>query len=84
MHITSDAGPQQMNLIKQSLVSNAATQRHFEAMAVENLTAVQNEVSSEMANEFLKLHWCWIHPMFMFIYRPAFTRQSIRSDLLLC
>lgn len=23
----------------------------------------------------LNLHWCWIQPMFNFIYRPAFTRD---------
>lgn len=77
--VTSDVGTQHIDLIKQSLVSNAATQRRFEAMAVANMTAVQNEVSSDMASEFLTLHWCWIHPMFMFVYRPAFTRKSISN-----
>lgn len=75
INIVSEVGSQQMDQIKRSLVSNAAAQRRFETMAVENLTAVQNEVSSEMASEFLKLHWCWIHPMFMFVYRPAFTSK---------
>lgn len=73
--VRSEVGTEQMDKIKKSLVLNAAAQRRFEAMAVENMTAIQNEVSSEMASEFLRLHWCWIHPMFMFVYRPAFTRK---------
>jgi len=24
----------------------------------------------------LNIHWCWIQPLFNFIYRPAFTRMS--------
>jgi arylamine N-acetyltransferase len=75
--VISEVGTQQMDQIKQSLVSNAAAQRRFEAMAVKNMNAVPNQISSEMASEFLRLHWCWIHPMFMFVYRPAFTRKSI-------
>jgi hypothetical protein len=64
--------------IKLSLVSNAAAQRRFEAMAVEKIAAVQSEVSSEVASELLKFHWCWIHPMFQFVYRPAFTSESAK------
>jgi hypothetical protein len=77
--VISEVGTRQMDQIKRSLVSNAAAQRRFEAMAVENMAAVQKEVSSEMASQFLRLHWCWIHPMFMFVYRPAFTRKSITN-----
>lgn len=73
----SDVATQHMDQTKQFLVSNAAAQRRFEAMAVENMVVVQNEISSEVASELLKLHWCWIHPMFMFVYRPAFTRKFI-------
>lgn len=40
------------------------------------MTAVQNEVPIEVATVLLKLHWCWIHPMSMFVYRPAFTSKS--------
>jgi hypothetical protein len=71
----SEGSTTHANHIKQSLVSNAAVQKRFEAMALENLSAVQNEISSETASSFLKFHWCWIHPMFMFVYRPAFTRR---------
>jgi hypothetical protein len=71
-----ESNVQQNDKIKLSLVSNAAAQRRFEAMAVEKMAAVQNQVSSEVASELLKFHWCWIHPMFQFVYRPAFTSKS--------
>jgi hypothetical protein len=64
---------QQTHEIKNALVSNAAAQKRRESMAVETMVAIRKEVSSEMASEFLNLHWCWIHPTFMFVYRPAFT-----------
>lgn len=71
-----DAAAQHAYQIRRSLVSNAAAQRQVEAMAVENILNVQNEVTSDMASELLKYHWCWIHPTFQFVYRPAFTRKS--------
>jgi hypothetical protein len=62
--------------IKHILVSNAAAQRHVEELAVEGLSSVESDIPSEMASELLKYHWCWIHPTFQFVYRPAFTRES--------
>jgi hypothetical protein len=66
-----------MEMFKQSLLAYLPTQRRYESMAVDNLAAVQGRVQipKEKAAEFLKLHWCWIHPMFMFVHRPAFTRK---------
>lgn len=63
-------------------MSNAAAQNRFEALAMEKMSAIQSEVSGEMANEFLRYHWCWIHPMFMFVYRPAFTSKSSQAKYL--
>ena len=60
--------------IKEALVSNAATQRLFEGVVVENME--HSDVSKTMAGELLMLHWCWMHPMFMTVYRPAFMRMS--------
>lgn len=73
---TENFGAQQTVEIKRFLVSNAAAQRHVEAMAVESITNVEHDITSEMANELLKYHWCWIHPTFQFVYRPAFTSKS--------
>ncbi|PVH79864.1 hypothetical protein DL98DRAFT_630467 [Cadophora sp. DSE1049] len=71
-----DGGNHQVDQIKHSLVSNAAHQRRLEDLAIGNITAIQSDVPADVAAEFLRFHWCWIHPMFMFVYRPAFTRNS--------
>lgn len=47
------------------LVTNAWQQR-----ALENLSAIP-----EPFQYLLNTHWCWIQPLFNFIYRPAFTRD---------
>ncbi|KAH7378053.1 fungal-specific transcription factor domain-containing protein [Cadophora sp. MPI-SDFR-AT-0126] len=70
----------QVEQIKHSLVSYAAHQRHLEDLALENITAIQIDVPADVAAEFLRFHWCWIHPMFMFVYRPAFTRDMALSS----
>uniref|UniRef100_A0A0L0NAC4 Nitrogen assimilation transcription factor nit-4 n=1 Tax=Tolypocladium ophioglossoides (strain CBS 100239) TaxID=1163406 RepID=A0A0L0NAC4_TOLOC len=56
---------------RERLVNNAWQQR-----ALENLSDIP-----EPFQYLLNVHWCWISPMFSFIYRPAFTRdmQSLGS-----
>ncbi|OAR00814.1 hypothetical protein LLEC1_04203 [Akanthomyces lecanii] len=51
--------------IRERLVANAMQQR-----ALENFSA-----TPEPFQYLLNVHWCWIQPLFMFIYRPAFTRD---------
>jgi Fungal specific transcription factor domain len=58
---------------KRVLVQNATQQRQWEDYAIAN-TAVKTNLPKEISNELLKYHWCWIHPLFLFVYRPAFTR----------
>ncbi|KFA72321.1 hypothetical protein S40288_02474 [Stachybotrys chartarum IBT 40288] len=53
---------------RERLVNNAWQQR-----ALENLSEIP-----EPYNHLLKVHWCWIQPLFNFIYRPAFTRDMQR------
>lgn len=31
--------------------------------------------SKEPFQYLLNVHWCWIQPLFNFVYRPAFTRK---------
>ncbi|CAG9939801.1 unnamed protein product [Clonostachys rosea f. rosea IK726] len=50
---------------RQRLVLNAWEQR-----AQESLSQIP-----EPFRYLLNLHWCWIQPLFNFIYRPAFTRD---------
>lgn len=61
------------------LLSNAATQRHQEESIVDNM-ALRGDIPREVASELLNLHWCWIHPLFLFVYRPAFIRKSYFED----
>ena len=78
-----NVGNHQADQIKQSLVSNAAHQRRLEDLAIGNITAIQSDVPADVAAEFLRFHWCWIHPMFMFVYRPAFTRKPAATIVIL-
>ncbi|KAK5992564.1 Nitrogen assimilation transcription factor nit-4-like protein [Cladobotryum mycophilum] len=50
---------------RERLVTNAWQQR-----ALENISGVP-----EPFQHLLNVHWCWIQPLFNFIYRPAFTRD---------
>ena len=52
--------------VKRALVLNAQTQRQWEDFAIGN-TAVRADVPKEVSNELLNYHWCWIHPMFIFV-----------------
>lgn len=64
---------------KRLLLHNATQQRQWEDFAIAN-TAVKANVPKELSNELLKFHWCWIHPLFLFVYRPAFTRCMAMVD----
>ncbi|GJN70202.1 hypothetical protein PLICBS_004255 [Purpureocillium lilacinum] len=50
---------------RERLVNNAWHQR-----ALENLSDIP-----EPFQYLLNVHWCWINPLFGFLYRPAFTRD---------
>lgn len=53
---------------KERLVNSAWRERAFE-----QLTTIP-----EPFQYLLDSHWCWIQPLFNFVYRPAFTRQYQR------
>ncbi|KUJ11035.1 C6 transcription factor [Mollisia scopiformis] len=50
---------------RERLVRNAWEQRALETLAE----------TPEPFQYLLKAHWCWIQPLFNFVYRPAFTRD---------
>ncbi|KAL4949010.1 fungal-specific transcription factor domain-containing protein [Aspergillus filifer] len=50
---------------KERLVNNAWRERAIEQMAA----------MPEPFQYLLDSHWCWIQPLFNFVYRPAFTRD---------
>lgn len=55
----------EINLTKGRLVQNAWEQRALEVLAE----------TPEPFQYLLNNHWCWIQPLFNFVYRPAFTRD---------
>ena len=67
---------QQKDVIKQALVSNAATQN---ARDFSRGKHGSNGCIQCYGRRVLLLHWCWVNPMFMFIYRPAFTREDFSA-----
>ncbi|KAJ9231370.1 transcriptional regulator family: Fungal Specific TF [Paecilomyces variotii] len=63
---------------KERLINNAWRERAFEQLAA----------IPEPFQYLLDSHWCWIQPLFNFVYRPAFTRDMkingpYYSDILL-
>ena len=72
-HMKSPRAQQEEEQAKQDLRQNAQQQRQLEDFAIAN-TASRVNLPKEVSEELLKFHWCWIHPLFVFVYRPAFTR----------
>ncbi|KAI1852034.1 hypothetical protein JX265_008161 [Neoarthrinium moseri] len=38
---------------------------------------MENDIPREVMSRLLKIHWVWIAPMFMWVYRPAFVRDMM-------
>jgi len=53
------------------LVLNASQSRNWEDFAMGN-AAMQLDIPRETITKLLDNHWTWIHPLLMFVYRPAF------------
>lgn len=66
--------------VRRDLVLNATHQRQIEPFAIANGAAKTN-VPKEISLELLKYHWCWQHPLFLVVYRPAFTKGMSMVDL---
>ncbi|KAI9036572.1 putative C6 transcription factor [Aspergillus affinis] len=63
---TSPSNPTlQLDGRKERLINNAWRERAFEQMAT----------MPEPFQYLLDSHWCWIQPLFNFVYRPTFTRD---------
>lgn len=56
------------------LTSRALESRTWEDLALGN-AALQCDIPQAVMSRLLQIHWCWIAPMFMWVYRPAFMRQ---------
>lgn len=62
------APPNEIQVTKERLVQNAWEQRALEVLSE----------TPEPFQFLLSTHWCWIQPLFNFVYRPAFTRDMAR------
>lgn len=57
------------------LASNAIQARTWEDFALGN-AAVQTGIPQTLLSRLLHIHWTWVAPMFMWVYRPAFMSES--------
>ncbi|KAH8879521.1 hypothetical protein GQ53DRAFT_738654 [Thozetella sp. PMI_491] len=80
---TLSAGPEHSpSFIEQSsksdvrslLTSSALESKAWEHFALDN-AAIQSGIPRHMITRLLHVHWSWIAPMFMWVYRPAFMRD---------
>lgn len=79
-HLNLNGNSREDQRVKRELILNATHQRQIEPFAIANGAAKAN-VPKEISHELLKYHWCWMHPLFLFVYRPAFTRGMAMVDL---
>ena len=56
------------------LATTASESKAWEAFAMSN-ASLRIGVPKEVITGLLNLHWSWIAPMFMWVYRPAFMRK---------
>ncbi|KAF9886280.1 hypothetical protein FE257_011893 [Aspergillus nanangensis] len=75
-NVSSTASPES-NDVRRTLVANAATQKTLELTSL-SLILPDTGIPHTLASALLRLHWCWLHPSFLFVYRPAFTRDMPR------
>lgn len=59
---------------RSQLVSKAIESQEWQELALHN-AAMRTHIPTPLLTELLKLHWSWIAPMFMWVYRPAFIRE---------
>jgi hypothetical protein len=70
---SSHPSPQDDQRVKRDLILNANHQGQIEHYAIAN-SAVKINVPKETSLELLNYHWCWIHPLFLFL--PARLHQK--------
>ena len=63
--------------VRTMLTSNAMESRAWEEFALGN-AAFESNIPQVAMSKLLQIHWAWIAPMFMWVYRPAFMRKFCR------
>ena len=59
---------------RRMLVANAGLQRMQEDQHL-HIVANYADIPVPLLRTLLDLYWCWLHPSFLFVYRPTFTRD---------
>ncbi len=60
--------------IRNLLISNAEESRSWEEFALGS-ASLRSDIPKPVIAKLLQIHWAWIAPMFMWVYRPAFMRD---------
>ncbi|KAL1843762.1 hypothetical protein VTK73DRAFT_2736 [Phialemonium thermophilum] len=66
--------PSSKSNIRTLLISNAEESRTWEEFALGSASA-QINIPGGILTKLLHIHWTWVSPMFMWVYRPAFMRD---------
>lgn len=56
------------------LTARAKDSQDWETFALKQ-AALQSDIPFPVIEKLLTIHWTWIAPMFMWVYRPAFIRE---------
>jgi hypothetical protein len=62
--------------VRSMLTSKAMESRAWEDFAVGN-AAFRSDIPRATLSHLLNMHWSWVAPMFMWVYRPAFMRTLV-------
>ncbi|CAK7231112.1 hypothetical protein SEUCBS140593_007815 [Sporothrix eucalyptigena] len=65
--------------VRSLLTTKAIESRAWEAFALGS-AATQTDIPRAAIARLLQIHWVWIAPMFMWVYRPAFMRDMARGE----
>ncbi|KAL1893025.1 hypothetical protein Sste5346_006706 [Sporothrix stenoceras] len=65
--------------VRALLTTTAIEARAWEAFALGS-AAAQTDLPRAALARLLQIHWVWIAPMFMWVYRPAFMRDMARGE----
>jgi hypothetical protein len=60
-----------------SVFEKAKQEYRYELMAYWQISLIK--VKGPLRH-LMQFHWCWIQPLFNFVYRPAFTRELPQPD----
>ncbi|KJR88101.1 uncharacterized protein SPSK_07014 [Sporothrix schenckii 1099-18] len=74
-----DTAPTTKADVRALLTTRAIEARAWEAFALAS-AADQTDLPRAALARLLQIHWVWIAPMFMWVYRPAFMRDMARGE----